>query len=140
MDPALRVWLDINKMNRLDITSDDILQAIQQEQLEFPSGQIQNDKNEYNVRVMGESRSPEDFSKIRINNRISQGPNYKPALLKDVGEVEEGTADVRRISRMDGKLAVGLGIVKQHGSNAVEVGLAVRKKLEEIQASDSEEF
>lgn len=132
VDPALRVWLDTNKMNRLDITSDDILKAIQAEQLEFPSGHLQNNKNEYNVRVMGESRSPEDFGKIRINSRISQGPNYKPTLLREVGTIEEGTADIRRISRVDGKLAVGLGIIKQHGSNAVEVGLSVRNKIKEI--------
>lgn len=133
VDPALRVWADAKKMSALDISSEDILQALQQEQIEIPAGRVQNAQNEYNVRVMGETRSPEEFGKIRINSRISQGVNYKPTLLNQVATIEEGTADVRRLSRMNGKKAVGLGIVKQHGSNAVQVGLDVIKKLKEIQ-------
>jgi hydrophobe/amphiphile efflux-1 (HAE1) family protein len=133
VDPALRVWLDANKLNNLDITSDDVLAAIKAEQIETPSGQISNEKNEFNIRVMGETRSPEEFGRIRINSRISQGPNYRPTLLKDVADIEEATADIRKISRMSGQKAVGLGIIKQHGSNAVEVGEAVRAKMKEIQ-------
>ncbi len=133
VDPALRVWVDAEKMNRLDLTSEDILQAIKQEQIEVPAGQIQNSSKEYNIRVLGEATSAEEFGKIRINSRISQGVNYKPTLLRDVAQIEEGTADIRKISRMSGKLAVGLGIIKQHGSNAVEVGQAVRQKMKEIQ-------
>ncbi len=131
VDPALLVSVDSRKMDQLDITSDDILQAIQQEQVEIPAGQI-NSSSEYNVRILGETKSPEEFGQIRINNRISKGPNYRPTLLNQVAQIEEGTADVRKISRMNGKPAVGLGIIKQHGSNAVEVAEAVRKKLNEI--------
>ncbi len=132
VDPALRVWLDLHKMNRLDLTSDDVVKAIQKEQLEYPAGQIQSQEKEYHLRLLGESKTPEDFGKIQINQRISQGPNYRRVMLNQLGLIEEGTADVRKISRMNGKLAVGLGIIKQHGSNAVEVGLAIRKKLEEM--------
>jgi len=132
VDPALRVWLDNPKMNRLDITSADVLSAIQAEQIEVPAGQLQNLKSEYNLRVMGEAISPEEFGKIRINNRGTEGVNFKPTLLNQISQIEEGTADVRRLSRSNGEKAVGIGIIKQHGSNAVEVGENVRKKLEEI--------
>lgn len=132
VDPALRVWVNASKMSRLDLTSEDILQAIQREQLEFPSGQIQSVEKEYHLRVMGEADTPDDFGKIRIDRRVSEGVNFKPVLLNEVADVEEGTADVRRLTRMNGKKAIGLGFIKQHGSNAVEVGKAIRQKLQEI--------
>ena len=132
IDPALRVWTDLNKLNHFNLTDDDVIAAIKQEHIEIPSGLVTDSKHEWNIRSMGEARSPEAFGKIMINNRASQGANYKPTMLNQVAEIEEGTADVRKISRSNGKLAVGLGIIKQHGSNAVQVALDVRAKLKEI--------
>ena len=135
VDPSLRVWPDVKKMNHWDITAGDIVAAIQSEQIEIPAGQIGNDRQEYAVRVLGESHTAQDFGQIRLTHRTSLGANFKPLMLQDVADIEEGTADVRKISRMNGKLAVGLGIVKQPGSNAVEVADDIRKKLEEIRPS-----
>ncbi|MGZ3698907.1 MAG: efflux RND transporter permease subunit, partial [Bdellovibrionota bacterium] len=132
VDPALRVWVDLKKMRRLNLTSDDVLAAIQNEHVELPAGRIENSSREYNVRIMGEARSPEEFGKILISNRSGAGPNYRPVQLKNVAEVEESTIDVRKLSRFNGQAAVGLGILKQHGSNAVEVARLVREKLKEI--------
>jgi HAE1 family hydrophobic/amphiphilic exporter-1 len=132
VDPALRVWADAKKMDRLDMGPGDLISAIQKEQIETPAGRLQTETREFNLRMMGEAASPEEFGKIRINTRTSQGVNYKPTLLNQVAKIEEGTADVRRISRVNGKLAVGIGIIKQHGSNAVDVAQGVRKKLAEV--------
>lgn len=132
VEPALRVWLDLERMNRFDITSDDVLEAIKKEQIEIPAGQIQNEKHNYNIRILGETVSPDEFGKIRILSRQGQGANYKPLLLNQIATMEEGTADVRRLFRMNGKRALGVGIIKQHGSNAVQVANAVRVRLREI--------
>lgn len=132
VDPALRVWVDHNKLTRLNLTSDDVVEAIYREHREVPAGVIENQKNEYNVRVLGEAKNPEEFGKIAINTRLKQGPNYRLIRLNEVAKIEEGTVDIRRISRSNGRSAVGLGIIKQHGSNAVEVAKEVRKKLSEI--------
>ncbi len=140
VDPALRVWLNLKKMEKFDLTSEDVLNAIRTEQLETPAGLIQNDKNEYNVRVIGEARSVEEFGKIRISSRATEGINYRPIPLSEIARIEEGTADVRRISRMNGQLAVGLGIIKQHGSNAVDVANSVRQRLAEIQPNIPKNF
>ena len=98
----------------------------------MPAGRIENKEKEYNVRLMGEAASPLDFGKIVINNRTVLGANHKNTRLNQVAFIEEATADVRRISRFNGQLAVGLGILKQHGSNAVEVAKLVREKAKEI--------
>lgn len=134
VDPALRVWVDGEKLKRHELTSMDVINAINSEQVELPAGRIENDKKEYNVRVRGEAETPETFGKIRIQRRTS-GINYKSTPLSAVATIEEGTADVRKLARLNGQPAVGLGIQKQHGSNAVEVAKAVYAKLEEVQKS-----
>lgn len=133
VDPSLRVWLDLNKMEALNLTSQDVINSIQQEQIERPAGRLEGKSKELNVRVVGEAKDAEDFSKIMINSRASAGINYKQIRLSDVATVEEGVADVRRISRFNGKRATALGILKQHGANAVAVAKLVRDRLKEIQ-------
>ena len=135
VDPALRVWADVGKLDRYNLTSDDLLQSIFDGHLEMPSGIIQNDKKEYNVRLMGEATSPEEFGKLSINSRSRLGANFRHITLNQVATVEEGITDIRKIARFNKRRTVGLGILKQHGSNAVEVANLVRRKVSEIQSS-----
>ncbi len=134
VDPNLRVWLSEKKLYRYAFTAQDITASIEGEQLEEPAGRIENDKNEINVRLLGEALNPEQFGKIRINQR-GGAPNYIPLQLHQVARIEEGLTDVRAISRYNGKPAVGLGIIKQRGANAVEVAREVRAKVEKVRAS-----
>ena len=134
IDPALRVWLDLHKLNQFQLTANDVLNSIQTEQKQMPVGELSGLEKDFNLNLKGESDTPEDFGKIRIQSRAGLGPNYKPTRLNQVAVIEEGTGDVRKIARYNGKLAVGLGIVKQHGSNAVEVAEAIRAKAKELQA------
>ena len=134
VDPNLRVWIDAQKMYGFDLTSSDVVSAIQAEQSEQPAGRIEDPAKEYNIRVMGEASTAPDFARIRINNR-GGGPNYNPIALSQVAKVEEGISDLRAISRYNGKTAVGLGIVKQHGANAVEVANQIYKKVDQMRAS-----
>lgn len=132
VDPALRVWVDMNKLEKLDLTSDELLSSINAGHSELPAGRLENDRKEYNVRVMGEATSPEEFGNIIIGSRVGLGANHRLTHLNEVALVEEGTNDIRRISRFNKSRAVGLGILKQHGSNAVDVAKLVREKLKEI--------
>lgn len=134
IDTNLRVWLDTKKLYSYELTSNDVMSAIQSEQIEQPAGRIENPRKEFNVRVFGEAQSPEDFSRIRINTRAGS-PNYKPIPLSSVAKIEENVADFRAISRYNGKVAVGLGIVKQHGSNAVEVAKLIEQKVKAMRVT-----
>ncbi len=134
VDPNLRVWIDRNKLYQYNLTSGDIWAAIQAEQIEQPAGRIESKANETNIRVLGEAHTAEDFEKIRINTR-NGAPNYNPIPLSKVARIQEGISDLRQISRFNGETAVGLGIVKQHGSNAVEVAKLVKNKVAQIQST-----
>jgi len=120
VNPNLRVWLDSEKMQGKELTVEDVLDAIGSQHADLPAGYIDTGLKEINVRVYGEATTPEQFENITIPQRVRGGPIWKQLRIGDVGTVEDGLADIRRISRSWGKTAVGLGIVKQRGSNAVK--------------------
>ena len=131
LDRNLRIWLDRDKLAAYQLTVQDITNAVKEEHQEIPAGRIETNDKEFNLRVMGEALSPEEFGNILIPMRGSQ-PIYKPLYLKDVATIEDGLADVRRISRTMGRQTVGLGIRKQRGANEIEVAHKVLKRIEEI--------
>ena len=128
----LRVWLDVNRLEAYQLTVEDIISAIQKEHTEIPAGRLETNKQETNVRAMGEARSVEEFEKISISERGGR-PIYKPIQLKEVAKIEDGLSDLRRLSRIMGKPAVGLGIRKQRGANTVAVAKRIRQRVKELQ-------
>ncbi len=134
VDPALRIWLNIDELNAKQLTVNDVISTVQNQHAETPAGYIDTGKKELNVRVMGEASTPEDFSRLIITGRGGSAI-WKTYRIKDVAQVEDGLNDIRRVSHVGGKLSVGLGIIKQRGSNAVGVAKAVRAKVAELQAS-----
>jgi len=131
VDPNLRVWVSGKKLRRYDLAVTDVMNAITAEHSELPAGQITTGRLEYDVRTMGEASTPQEFENIVIPTRGGQ-PVYSQILLKQVATVEDGLDDIRRISRANGHSAVGLGIRKQRGSNAVAVAKAVKARMAEV--------
>ncbi|MBI3321757.1 MAG: efflux RND transporter permease subunit [Candidatus Omnitrophica bacterium] len=131
LERNLRVWLDADKLEAYQLTVQDVIDAIQREHVEVPAGRIETGRQELNVRAMGEATSVEDFERIIITTRAGQ-PIYKPIYLKDVATIEDGLADIRRISRINGQTAVGLGIRKQRGANEVAVARRILKRMAEV--------
>jgi hydrophobe/amphiphile efflux-1 (HAE1) family protein len=131
IEPNLRVWAYNDKLNQLQLTVNDVITAIKAEHKESPSGFIEDPLKERNVRTLGEATSVEEFEKLPIIRR-GGAPNYVPIFLNQVVQVEEGIADVRRISRSNGKNALGLGIRKQRGSNTMAVADSVKAQMEKI--------
>lgn len=131
VEPSLRVWLSGEKLRQRELTASDVIGAIQREHSEKPGGRIEGLDQELNIRTLGEAPSVKDFENITITRRAGS-INYQPVPLKAVAEVEDGTADVRSISRTGGKTAVAIGIKKQPGTNAVDVAHQVKSRIKEI--------
>ncbi len=130
----LRVWLDAEKMRAQQITVSDVMDAIRREHAEIPAGHIETATKEFNVRTLGEISNPALFGELLITQRGGQ-PIHVPIPLKAVARIEDGLADQRRISRVNGSRAVGIGIRKQRGANAVAIADLVKKKMKEIEPS-----
>lgn len=134
-DPAMRVWLRSQKLRQKNMAVGDVIDSIAAQHAEIPGGFIQNPANAYNVRTLGEFKDAKGFDDMILNRRaglLVQDP-FNVVRLKDLGYAEESLAEVYRTSRFDGVQALGLGIKKQTGSNAVAVARAVKEKMVEVQ-------
>jgi HAE1 family hydrophobic/amphiphilic exporter-1 len=134
VDPNFRIWLNADKMAKREITVEDVLAAIGSQHADVPAGYLDSEGKEYNVRVYGEAYSAEEFSALSIPTRVRGGTVTRKIRFGDIGAVEDGLNDVRRISRYRGERAVGLGIIKQRGTNAVAVSDAVQARIKEIES------
>lgn len=132
VDRNLRVWVSSDKLDEHQLTISDVVEAIRANHVEMPAGRIETADREMNVRAMGEALTVEEFENILISRRGGQ-PVYKPIVLKDVARIEDALADQRRLSRVFGKPAIGLGIRKQIGANAVDVAHRVKERMKEVQ-------
>ncbi|HEX7676231.1 MAG TPA: efflux RND transporter permease subunit [Bdellovibrio sp.] len=136
-DPAMRVWLNSKQLLRKNISVEDVLASINSQHAEIPGGFIQNPARAFNVRTLGEFKDAKGFDQMIINRRagaVIRDP-FNVVKLKDLGFAREELAEVYRISRFDGVQALGLGIKKQIGSNAVAVADAVKKQMEDIRST-----
>jgi len=128
----LRVWVDNNKLKELELSILDVKTAIEEEHVEVAGGYLENPKKELNIRTMGEGLTAEGVGEIQIKKRGGE-PIYRSKIrIKDVARVEDGLDDLRRLAVVADGTVIGLGIKKQRGTNAVQVGRAVKAKLEEM--------
>lgn len=132
-DRNLRIWVDSEKLKAYELTILDLVRAVELQHTEIAAGYMENEKQEMNVRVMGEGSNVDEVANILITQRGGQAIYDTKLRVKDVARVEDSLNDVRRISRINGRPGVGMGIKKQRGANAVEVSKGVRARLKELE-------
>ncbi len=123
----VRIWLNLERLNSYKITAQDVIRALQRENIEIPGGRIESDAREYIIKIKGEMASINDFNELIVG--YNRGSAIK---IKDIGRAEDGVEEKRTIARFNGMQAVGLGIQKQSGTNTVEVIDRVKKEMEKI--------
>lgn len=131
-DRNLRIWLDVEKLKKLELTVNDIVDSVKSQHLESAAGQFTEGKQEIRVRYLGEARSIKEIAEFPIQRRGGQLIQDRVFHIKDVADVEDGLADIQRVARVDNKTAVMFRIKKQRGTNEVVVADNVLKKLNEI--------
>lgn len=133
--PALRVWVDPGSLRQRNIAVTDIIDAIRTEHSELPGGMIEESKSAYNVRTLGEAKTVEEFRSIPISKRAGAQVADPSNILRmgQVARVEEGLDEIRRLSRFNKMPALGLGVRKQRGANAVAVARDVKARIAEIE-------
>jgi len=124
----IRIWIDSDKLDERRVTAHEVLAAVAEQHVELPAGRLETSGREVNVRVLGEAFDLEEFRRLVVKDDAGA-----PVYLSDVAIVEDGFEDVRRVSRVNGQPAQGMGIRKQRGSNAVAVARGVKETLAEIQ-------
>jgi len=134
--PVMRVHVRPKDLMKYNISVNDVMDAIKNEHSELPGGYLENDKKYFNVRTMGEAKSVDEFKSIVISSRGGQGVQDSTNMvrLSQVADISMGLDDVRRFSRFNGTPALGLGIKKQRGTNAVAVARGVKERAKELES------
>ena len=139
-DRNLRIWLDLKKLKKLELTVNDVVDAVRSQHLESAAGQYTEGKQEIRVRYLGEARAVKEIADFPIQRRGGQLIQDRIFHIKDVADVKDGLADIRRVARVDNKTAVTFRIAKQRGTNEVEVANTVIKKLAEVKYPEGMQY
>lgn len=131
-DRNLRVWPNLDKLRRLELTILDVIDALTTQHVEAAAGQFVEGSKELRVRWMGEAYSVDEIKKLRLLKRGGQNIQDVRLTIGDVADVEDGLSDIRRIARVDGKPAISVAIRKQRGANEVQLADAVIQHLEKV--------
>src|SRR5687767_6925515 len=126
----INVWVDPDKMRSYNISPAEVSAALRIQNIEFPSGRLDEGQKETSVRTMGKIQKPEDFANIVVATR----GEYE-VKVKDIGRVEDGAEELRSEARLNGQPAVTLIVSKQSGQNTVAVAHEIKDRLKEIQAT-----
>ena len=124
---AMRLWLDSSKMAARQVTVLDVQRALREQNIELPSGRVENLDREMTIQTRGEMKTAAEF-----NNLVVRTEGTTLVRLRDIGQAEEGVEDYRTIARAGGKPCVFLGIVKQAKANTVNVAQGIRSEIAAI--------
>jgi multidrug efflux pump len=127
---SMRVWLDRDRLAAQGLTAQDVEEALRRQNLDSPGGRIESTSREFTVLAETDLRSTEAF-----NNMIIREVGGYPIRLKDVGYAAPGPYENRKIVRVNGREALGLGVVKQSVGNTLAIAQAVREIMPRLRAT-----
>ena len=122
---AIRLWLDSEKMAAHQVTVLDVQQALLEQNVELPSGRVENWDREMTIQTRGEIKSVEAFNQLVVRQ-----DKDRFVRLRDIGRAEQGVENERTGARNNGRPCIFLGIVKQSKANSVAVSHGIRDQLE----------
>ena len=125
---SMRLWLDPVKMAGYGITPVDVKNAINDQNLELPSGSIEGNTMELTLRTMGQMNTAKEF-----NNIILKEQNGQVVRFSDIGYAELGPADIKSYMKMNGVPMVGVVVIPQPGANHIDIADAVYERMEQMQ-------
>ncbi len=133
-DYSMRVWLDPNKLKALELTTNDVVAAVRDQNVEVAAGQIgqppvpKGQAFQFTVNTQGRLSNVEEFENIVV--RV--GDEGELVRVKDVARVELGSKSYDVSATFNGKATCAMGIYQLPGANAIEVAEGVRAKIDEL--------
>lgn len=136
---AMRLWLDPERLASRNLTPQDVINSLREQNLQVGAGQIgqppapDGQQFQYAVTAQGRLQSVEEFNNLVVKTTDS-GTLVK---LREVGRAELGAENYSSVLRFTPESGIthqgiGLGITQQFGSNALDVASAVRKEMENL--------
>ncbi len=121
----IRINVNDDKLNYYGLSLLQVTQAINQANVDFPTGKVKNTTETMTLRLAGKFTSLDDIRKLVIVTPV----NGSPIRVGDVANVTDGLTEPTSISRYNGRDGIGLFIKKQSDANAVDISRIVQEKL-----------
>jgi multidrug efflux pump len=125
---AMRIWLNSPALTSRQLTVQDVENAIREQNVQIPSGRIESTMREFSIRTQSDLKTPEEFRAIILKN-----DENGIVRLGDVAKVEIEAESERTALRVNGNAAVGLGVIRQSGSNVLEVANGVKEIVNRLE-------
>jgi len=135
-DYSMRLWLDPQKLAAYNLNAQDVIAAVQAQNVQVAAGQIgqppvpKGQVTQYIITTLGRLKSTEQFSNIVLR---SNGSSL--VYLKDVASIEMGAQSYDQTCTLDQKPSVALSVYQLPGSNALEVAQRVRERMKQLKSS-----
>jgi multidrug efflux pump subunit AcrB len=133
-DYSMRLWLDPEKMSSRNLSADDVVAAINQQNAQVAAGQIgqppvpHGQVFQYTMNTLGRLVNPEQFADMIIKT----GSDGRLVRIRDVARTELGAQGYDQTCTLDGKPSVALSIYQLPGSNALQTAQLVKDKMKEL--------
>jgi hydrophobe/amphiphile efflux-1 (HAE1) family protein len=133
-DYAIRAWVRTDSLTGLNLTTGDIINAIQSQNVQAAVGRIgarpisDDQQLQLNIQTKGRLTSAEEFSRIIVRTN----PDGSILRLGDVARLELGAANLDRETRFNGGPAAAIAIYQTPGANGIATLRAVRERLENL--------
>lgn len=133
-DYAMRIWLNPEKIAEKNLTANDVVNAIREQNVQVAAGMIGGapvtDLVDVQLPINAKGRldNPEEFGEIIIR----AGATGEITRLKDVARVEMGPSEFSLNAMLDSRPAVAIPIFQSPGANAIQISDAVRSTMAEL--------
>ncbi len=132
---SMRLWMDPGLLAAFKLTPLDVLNAVQSQNIELPSGRIEGSSTELTVRTFGRLSSPDEF-----NNLIIRESENDIVRFRDIGRAEFFPENERTALRNNGVPMVLNAILPQPGSNNLDIAAEFYRRLEKLEQSMPEDI
>lgn len=124
---AMRLRMDPLRMASYGITPTDVLNKVQSENVELPTGKIEGESIELSVRTRSRMSTSEEFNRLIIKEESNNVVRFQ-----DIGNAEVAPLNERTVLKRDGVPMVGVALVPLPGSNSIEIIDEFYRRLEFI--------
>jgi HAE1 family hydrophobic/amphiphilic exporter-1 len=135
LDYSMRIWLNSDKLASLGVSPQDVINAVQAQNVQSAAGQIglpptpTGQVNQLMIKVKGRLEFPEEFSEIVIRAR----PDGSQIKIKDVAKVELGSFSYQSFGERDNMPGLNLAIYQLPAANGLQIADSAYKKMSELE-------
>jgi HAE1 family hydrophobic/amphiphilic exporter-1 len=136
-DFGMRIWIDPQKLRARNLTTDEVVNALREQNVQVAAGAIGQPPNpeglnfQYAITTLGRLETVEQFENIIV--KTGQAGEF--VRIRDVARVELGAQDYSWYVQLGGAPSVAIAVYQLPGSNALAVAQGVRDAVAELEQS-----